>query len=392
MIYLVSILLTIVIIILILTIGFDLFLYYKSVFFRIKIGRWTNQNHWLKSITAVNLKWLKNTPTVKLTDSERYVILDIYKGKYRKKSIQSWQEAGVLLGAISTLNQTSETTSQIQAFIDDKVDPSKGTWRQVPEYVDGVILAYALAKQTEDLNNLKPLFEETITLIEKNKGDDGTVFYRDFIPDIRFVDTIGFICPFLTFYGVNYNKPEYIDLAFNQIEQYINKAFLKNQMIPAHAFDIKQNTPLGIYGWGRGLGWFILGIVDMYNEIPKAHPKKKFLQDLIVKTANDTLDFQKDSGSFPAVLFLKDYRHDSSITTLAGWLFYNTYLITEDSNFKIAANKCLTSIMKATRRDGIIDFCQGDTKGIGIYATTFDLMPFVQGLTIRLASRLSNAV
>ena len=390
MIYLVSILLTIVIIILILTIGFDLFLYYKSVFFRIKIGRWTNQNHWLKSITAVNLKWLKNTPTVKLTDSERYVILDIYKGKYRKKSIQSWQEAGVLLGAISTLNQTSETTSQIQAFIDDKVDTSKGTWRQVPEYVDGVILAYALAKQTEDLNNLKPLFDETITLIEKNKGDDGTVFYRDFIPDIRFVDTIGFICPFLTFYGVNYNKPEYIDLAFNQIEQYINKAFLKNQMIPAHAFDIKQNAPLGIYGWGRGLGWFILGIVDMYNELPESHLKKKYLKELIIKTSQDTLPFQNDNGSFSAMLFLKDYRHDSSITTLAGWLFFNTYLITKKTKYKNAANKCITSLMHTTRRNGVVDFCQGDTKGMGDYAKTFDLMPFVQGLTIRLSIGLSK--
>ena len=57
-----------------------------------------------------------------------------------------------------------------------------------------------------------------------------------------------------------------------------------------------------------------------------------------------------------------------------------------------ASNNCLDSLMKVTRRNGATDFSQGDTKSIGIYATTFDLMPFVQGLTIRLASRLSNAV
>ena len=46
--------------------------------------------------------------------------------------------------------------------------------------------------------------------------------------------------------------------------------------------------------------------------------------------------------------------------------------------------------MKVTRRNGVIDFCQGDTKGIGLYATTFDLMPFVQGLTIRLVESIKT--
>ena len=90
------------------------------------------------------------------------------------------------------------------------------------------------------------------------------------------------------------------------------------------------------------------------------------------------------------MLFLKDYRHDSSITTLAGWLFFNTYLITKKTKYKNAANKCITSLMHTTRRNGVVDFCQGDTKGMGDYAKTFDLMPFVQGLTIRLSIGLSK--
>jgi len=46
--------------------------------------------------------------------------------------------------------------------------------------------------------------------------------------------------------------------------------------------------------------------------------------------------------------------------------------------------------MKVTRRNGAIDFSQGDTKGIGIYASTFDVMPFTQGLAIRLAQSLNQ--
>jgi len=386
MIYIYLVLLLILFVVLVCTLGFDLFLHFRSVFYRIHIGRWTDRKAWLQEISNINSSWLQKTPTVKLTDNSRYVILDILKGKYRTSSIQSWQEGGMLFGAISSTTGADVSSDKIDRFINNKIDMNSGSWKSVPEHIDGVILGYALSKSVKDVHKIKPALDDIIALVEKCKGDDGTVFYRDFIPDIRFVDTIGFICPFLTFYGVKFDKPEYIDLAFYQIDQYLEKAFLKDISIPSHAFDIKCNMPLGIYGWGRGLGWFILGIVDMYNELPDTHQRKEWLQQLLINTANDTLPFQRENGSFGAMLAVKNYRHDSSITALAGWLFLNTYYITKDNKYADAADKCITSLMKVTRRNGVIDFCQGDTKGIGDYAKTFDLMPFVQGLTIRLVT------
>ncbi|GAA4274186.1 hypothetical protein GCM10022258_34820 [Aquimarina gracilis] len=363
------------------------------MFYRIHIGRWTKQEDWLQQINRVTVEWLKKTPTVKITDNERYVFLDLLKRKYKSSSIQSWQEGGLVLGSstYSKNNQGSHNTN-IDTFISNKIDNATGKWKTIPPHVDGVILAYAMAKHVSDTKKIEPALHETIALIENNRGEDGTIFYRDFIPDIRFVDTIGFICPFLTFYGVNFNEPKYIDLAFHQIEEYKKKAFLESINIPAHAFDIKQNAPLGIYGWGRGLGWFILGLVDMYNELPKDHERKDFLKELIIKTADDTLQFQRENGSFGAMLFVKGFRHDSSITTLAGWLFLNAFKISGNPTYLSAAEKCIASLMKVTRRNGVIDFCQGDTKGIGDYAKTFDLMPFVQGLTVRLVVDFNSVI
>lgn len=40
--------------------------------------------------------------------------------------------------------------------------------------------------------------------------------------------------------------------------------------------------------------------------------------------------------------------------------------------------------MRNTRRSGEIDFSQGDTKGIGIYSQTYNIMPFTQGIVTRL--------
>ena len=39
--------------------------------------------------------------------------------------------------------------------------------------------------------------------------------------------------------------------------------------------------------------------------------------------------------------------------------------------------------MSVTRRDGAIDFSQGDTKDIGVYSMLFDVLPFTQGLALR---------
>ncbi|WP_298540330.1 glycoside hydrolase family 88 protein [uncultured Aquimarina sp.] len=386
MIYYILILLIIILSVLLLVIGIDLFFYYKSVFQRYKIGRWTDQNNWLKSVKQINLTWLRKTPTVKLTDNESYIIKDLLKGHYRSTTIQSWQEAGALLGAIDTEN----TKEKIDEFINNKIDIHTGTWKQVPQYVDGAILAYALTKTNVDVIKLKPAFDQVIELIDRCKGEDGTIFYRDFIPSIRFVDTIGFICPFLTYYGQKFNKPEYIDLALLQIQSYVAKAFLPNKMIPAHAYDLKKDMPLGIYGWGRGLGWFILGITDMYYELDETHSSKIYLKELVEKTAKDALVFQKEDGGFNAMIAVDSSRHDSSITAIAGWLFYTAFTIDKDEKYLLAAKRCVQSLMKVTRRDGVIDFCQGDTKGIGLYATTFDLMPFVQGLTIRLSSAIES--
>ncbi len=386
MIYYLLILLLIPLSILLFVVGIDLFFYYRSVFQRYKIGRWTDQNNWLKSVKQINLTWLHRTPTVKLTDNESYIIKDLLKGHYRSTTIQSWQEAGALLGAIDTEN----TKEKIDEFINSKIDMHTGTWKQVPQYVDGAILAYALTKTNVDVAKLKPAFDQVIELIDNCKGEDGTIFYRNFIPSIRFVDTIGFICPFLTYYGQKFNKPEYIDLALLQIQSYVAKAFLPNKMIPVHAYDLKKDMPLGIYGWGRGLGWFILGITDMYYELDETHSSKTYLKELVGKTAKDALVFQKEDGGFNAMIAVDSSRHDSSITAIAGWLFYTAFMINKNEKYLLAAKKCVQSLMKVTRRDGVIDFCQGDTKGIGLYATTFDLMPFVQGLTIRLASALES--
>lgn len=374
-------------ILLLIVVGLDLFIFGRDFFFRLKIGKWTNRNDWYTHIQHINSQWLRKTPTVKLTDNSRYVIIDILKGKFRNATIQSWQDAGTLIGALHTTNNENAISLGISKHIDLKTN----AWKTLPKHVDGVLLAHAIWKSQKTTNFDQAYIQETLQLIEDHIQEDGTVCYRSFLPDIRFVDTIGFICPFLIKYGIASNETKYVDLAIHQIKSYQNKAVLPKANMPAHAYNLNLDIPLGIYGWGRGTGWYILGLVDAFLELPKEHKDRDYLIEIIEKTAKGLLVFQKGNGSFHSVLHL-DTRHDSSITCLAGWLFIHVYEWTKNETYLQATKKCIESLMQVTRRNGVIDFCQGDTKGIGVYAETFEPMPFVQGLTVRLTNKYNNIV
>ena len=72
---------------------------------RIKIGRFSNDEVWKEKVKIIAVRWLKQTPTIKVTDNTRLIIIDILKGNYSRNAIQSWQEAALLLG----LNQYRST-------------------------------------------------------------------------------------------------------------------------------------------------------------------------------------------------------------------------------------------------------------------------------------------
>lgn len=80
-----------------------------------------------------------------------------------------------------------------------------------------------------------------------------TIPYRKTLPHIRFVDTIGLVCPFL-------HQCDFSDLAIRQIEEYDH--CLWEEVFPPHAYDLASHKPLGVFDWARGWGWYVLGLIE----------------------------------------------------------------------------------------------------------------------------------
>lgn len=355
-------------------------------FSRIRMGEYPDLSNWNNAITEKGVSWLLKTPKIKVNDNTRLVVLDILQGNYSKTTIQHWQEGSLILGLLEFLevNDNPEVKKTILKYLDTKFD-SNGNWIKKPDNVDGAILAYAVLKlEFIESDKYKEAFDFTWELIKEHIGDDGTVMYRKSMENYRYVDTVGFICPFLVRYGVKYGVEECIELAVKQIKEYEKYGMSKELYIPSHAYKIENKIPLGLYGWGRGLGWFAIGLIDSWSELPRNHRYKSELNTIVKKFAKSIISFQQDNGSWNWTVTRNECRADSSTTATLSWFLLNAVQLGEISQESLgSAEKAINYLSKVTRRSGEVDFSQGDTKDIGVYSTIFDILPFTQGFSIR---------
>lgn len=360
---------------------------------RIHIGRYNDKNIWNKAITNIGVKWLNKTPKIKITDNTRLIAVDILKKNYSSSSIQSWQEASLILGLEEYLknNNDENIKKEIENYLSQKID-EQGNWINKNQHVDSAILAYAILNlEFIDKNKYKKALDYTWKMIQEHIGEDGTVQYRKFMSKYRYVDTIGFICPFLICYGLYFDKEECIDLAVKQIKEYEKYGMPKDLMLPCHAYSLDNKEPLGIFGWGRGLGWYAIGLIDSYNSLPVGNKYKNLLEESVIKFAKTAIKYQQENGSWSWTVTRKESRPDSSATATLCWLLVNAMKIDDISKeCKAAYDNGIKYLMSVTRRNGKVDFSQGDTKDIGVYSRLFDILPFTQGFCIRCINKDNN--
>ncbi|MCU5437015.1 glycoside hydrolase family 88 protein, partial [Bacillus mobilis] len=348
---------------------------------RIKIGRYKDKNKWNTSITSKGMKWLNKTPKIKVTDNTRLVVIDMLRGNYTKSVIQNWQEAALVLGLSEYLKNKNDkrVENEVVKFLNSKFNYN-GQWKTKPQHVDGAILAFAVMKlEFIDIDKYRHALDDTWEMIKRHIGKDGTVEYRKSMSSYRYVDTIGFICPFLVAYGNRYNKNECIELAIKQITEYERYGILEMD-IPSHAYRLDNKIPVGLYGWGRGMGWFAIGLIDAWNDLSQDNEYKVLLEEYIKTFAKSVMSFQQDNGSWNWTVTRSECRPDSSATATLGWFMLSASKIDGISNECLeSADKAINYLMKVTRRNGVVDFSQGDTKDIGVYSLLFNILPFTQG-------------
>ncbi|MDO4168371.1 MAG: glycoside hydrolase family 88 protein [Lachnospiraceae bacterium] len=355
--------------------GVDFYFYIVNRYCRFHIGKWDDNEKWKNAVYKIAKKWSKRTPTVKITDNSRYILLDIMNGKYRSSSIQSWQNAAIILG----LFESNEVVARnaLKRFIDET-----GNWKKNPVAVDAGMLSYAILKVTDNTDMIRPAMDYMLDLIMKNTDKNKIISYTGGTDNPeRYVDTIGLVCPFLALYAQIYEDSYAGALAFQQLDFYHKYGLYEKTCLPNHAINIDTKLPLGVYGWGRGIAWYVIGLIDTYLILDN-NKNKRTLEMWILEAAENYKKFQQKDGGFGSIIQRMD-TYDSSATAVLAYFYLQCSIIFNNQEYFQIAKKCLKKLMSVTRFNGKIDWCQGDTKGIGIFAQTFDIMPFAQGFALR---------
>lgn len=355
---------------------------------RIKIGSITDDDEWNSAIRKVIDKWLnKGTPKLPVNENKRLKLVSAIRNIGKVESTAYWQDAAVLKAA-SVMGDRDEGVFNL---LDKYIETESGCWKDEPERIDSAMLAYEmLCCDYIDNDMIRPAMDYIASYLERLYEENGTIPYNENAKNVRFVDTVGMVCPFLMKYAVVYNESRFVDIALDQIEEYRKDGFEKETKIPGHCFNVKTQAPLGIYGWAGGCAWWAIGITDSLRTLMESKSyfiEKAKLLKYCVEFSNVMKKYQREDGAFERMIFTSSLE-DSSAGAMLAYCFAYLAKLTDNDELEECSKKTLRHLKSCTRRDGVIDYSQGDTMGIGFYADGFRVVPATQGFAVAAAEEI----
>ena len=357
--------------------AFDIVPLMLDILRRRGMGTFKSAEDWFCAANKTAEKWLENgVPTVPRNAEKRLRIIDYLKGEYKVDAIQHWQEGSLLLA----LNETGSESAEKFA---DKALSDGSSFKS--DRVDTAMLAFAvLCSEKTDKNEIRPQMDAAAdVLLKKYRRTGGIPYNKD--DDVFFVDTVGLVCPFLIRYAFEYGSEEAFEAAVKTIIGYAEKGLHRELGVPVHCYNKKTGAPLGIYGWGRGCGWWAAGLADSHAQLSLSdgHEEEKvMLERLITDFSERMVALQCPDGAFDRTV-LNCSGADSSATAMLAYFLAYAGKVTGEKKYISAAEKAMGYIFSSTRKDGTVDYSQGDTIGIGFYSTASIVVPAAQGFALR---------
>ncbi|MDR1734949.1 MAG: glycoside hydrolase family 88 protein [Oscillospiraceae bacterium] len=337
--------------------GFDIGSTFLRWLGRIHMG-WKDRNAWREAVEKSARKQKAWSGTIPLTDQTRFTWPERIGGRWRSERVQAWQ--------MNALNIALEGKAR-------EFDDSGNS----PEACPAAL--YAL---------LQGQYEEAAAKLAENllaKAGEGTLPYTPALPDVRFADSLQMLCPFLFYYGERMRDLRATDLALRQLEEFNRLGTELRTGLPFHALDTRNAAPLGICGWGRGAAFWFLAFAE--SAVVTTGDTREALLIKAQEAAEILLRYRLPDGAWSAAL-LTDTRPESSATAMIGYGMWLTGALCEIPEYMQAAVQARSALMAMTRKDGTVDFAQGDTRGIGVYSNLRRELPLAQAYALRLANAL----
>jgi unsaturated rhamnogalacturonyl hydrolase len=288
---------------------------------------------------------------------------------------------------------------QLTGAQDDLVAPDRyfkrqlappGRWPGAVSRVEDAMKGYSLlylADATGEPRYRRVVDELAAALVERHpRAADGSLPYQPHAREIL-VDSLAMICPFLAAYARRYGRDDALELAVHQLKQFVLHSVDTDTWLPYHGYYADGPKRLGLHGWGRGTGWYMMGLVDTLVETPEGHADRGLLVEAFVAAAETLARHQRPDGHWHWVVLHAADTPDSSATALIGYSLargLRAGLLPE--RYQAVLDAAISALVAVTRADGVVDGSLGECQGLGKYPQQYGPRPWLQGTATSLAA------
>lgn len=345
-----------------------------------------------QKLTKTSLRMLKNKRAIMSFNDEDSLYVKLARVKawlkrdnrHKNYAYFNFPLAFLLLGLLDRYESSGDTKllEDIEQKCTELVSSSGQlifTFDKVDQAMFGLVFLrlYTIARAKKYLTASNEIYKNVLSYV----GDDDIVRYRKGV-DVAFIDTIGLVCPFLIMYADIIDCKSARVLAEKQVNHVLDTGLDKDGILPFHAVDLNLNAPLGSINWGRGIGWWVLGLAPLAAKSDKNNPNKYFtaLQKILAFLERARLD----NEYWPQFI---GHTNDNTIDSSATLMFL---LATQQAGIRhIESQELLSVIGRCVDSSGKVINASGDTIYINKYSRVKGASELAQGLMLSLISEVS---
>ena len=168
-----------------------------------------------------------------------------------------------------------------------------------------------------------------------------------------FIDCLHFDPPFLVALGAATGEQAFVEEGARQAVGYVR--LLQTDSGLFDHFVLEGSTTTYGPGWGRGQGWALLGLLDVLDELPAAHPCRKQLADAAARVMAAMIRLQREDGHWYAVVDDPGSGDETSTAAfMAAGMLRASRMSLGGDEARAAADRVLGAALTSIDHDGIL--------------------------------------
>ena len=222
-------------------------------------------------------------------------------------------------------------------FEDGRINPKKYAKElfRLDDILPGrsLLYVYDLTNQPKYLAAANSLIDQ---LEHQPKTSEGGYWHKKVYDWQMWLDGVYMSDVFMLQYANDFDKPEYFNEAIHQIKLIYHHTHDSVTGLLYHGWDeskskvwANEHSGTSPEFWGRGMGWYMMALVDALDYIPKEHPERQDVLNIVVDLSSAIHKYQDEqSGLWYQVVdkaHLEGNWPESSCTAMFAYAFLKAY-------------------------------------------------------------------